>query len=107
MNANDILKQKLLDTEEDHTTGITREEVMCIQSKLESLHSELVEAVNNQTSSDLYYARMALAYIRDKAEAATVTRVHLKNIAESGIVKSGGPITIKEVMSDPAFADKP
>lgn len=49
MNAHDILKQKLLDTEEDHTTGITREEVLCIQSKLESLHKELVEAVNNKT----------------------------------------------------------
>lgn len=48
MNAHDILKQKLLDTEEDHTTGITREEVLCIQSKLESLHGELVEAVNKQ-----------------------------------------------------------
>lgn len=48
MNAHDILKQKLLDTEEDHTTGITREEVLCIQSKLESLHRELVEAVDEQ-----------------------------------------------------------
>lgn len=46
MNAHDILKQKILDTEEDHTTGITREEVLCIQAKLESLHRELVEAVN-------------------------------------------------------------
>ncbi len=48
MNAHDILKQKILDTEEDHTTGITREEVLCIQSKLESLHRELVEAVDEQ-----------------------------------------------------------
>lgn len=48
MNAHDILKQKLLDTEEDHTTGITREEVRCIQAKLESLHRELIEAINNQ-----------------------------------------------------------
>lgn len=48
MNVHDILKQKLLDTEEDHTTGITREEVRCIQSKLESLHRELIEAINNQ-----------------------------------------------------------
>jgi len=30
MNAHDILKQKLLDTEEGHTTGITRAEVIRI-----------------------------------------------------------------------------
>ncbi len=48
MNAHDILKQKILDTEEDHTTGITREEVQCIQSKLESLHGELTRAINIQ-----------------------------------------------------------
>lgn len=54
MNAHDILKQKLLDTEEDHTTGITREEVRCIQSKLESLHGELVEAVDNKTENPDY-----------------------------------------------------
>ena len=55
MNATDILNQKLLDTEEDHTTGITREEVECIKAKLESLRRELeslrrelVEAVNGQ-----------------------------------------------------------
>jgi hypothetical protein len=48
MNATDILNQKLLDTEEDHTTGITRAEVECIKAKLESLHLELVEAVNGQ-----------------------------------------------------------
>ena len=51
MNAHDILKQKILDTEEGHTTGITREEVRCIQAKLESLHRELVEAVNNQNTN--------------------------------------------------------
>lgn len=49
MTAHDILKQKILDTEDGHTTGITRDEVLCIQAKLESLHRELVEAVNNQT----------------------------------------------------------
>lgn len=48
MNAHDILKQKILDTEEGHATGITREELLCIQAKLESLHRELVEAVNNR-----------------------------------------------------------
>jgi len=48
MNAHDTLKQKILDTEEDHTTGITREEVLCIQSKLESLHGELTRAINIQ-----------------------------------------------------------
>jgi hypothetical protein len=48
VNALDILNQKLLDTEEDHTTGITRAEVECIKAKLESLHRELVEAVNGQ-----------------------------------------------------------
>lgn len=52
--ATDILKQKILDTEEDHTTGITREEVLCIQAKLESLHRELVEAVNKQTAKPDY-----------------------------------------------------
>jgi phage shock protein A len=45
----EILKQKLLDTEEDHTTGITREEIECIKAKLDSLHRELVEATNNQS----------------------------------------------------------
>jgi hypothetical protein len=50
MNANDILKQKLLDTEEGHTTGITREEIECIKAKLDSLHRELVDAINNQTT---------------------------------------------------------
>ncbi len=49
MTAHDILKQKILDTEDGHTTGITRDEVLCIQAKLESLHRELVEAVNRQT----------------------------------------------------------
>jgi hypothetical protein len=37
----EILKQKLLDTEEDHTTGITREEVECIKTKLDSLENTL------------------------------------------------------------------
>lgn len=63
MNAHDILKQKLLDTEEDHTTGITREEVRCIQSKLESLHRELVEAVNRGPAALLAVER-ALAWSR-------------------------------------------
>ena len=48
MTAHDILKQKILDTEDGHTTGITRDEVFCIQAKLESLHRELVEAVDEQ-----------------------------------------------------------
>jgi hypothetical protein len=46
--------------------------------------------------ADLREARMALAYIRDKAEFNTVTRTHLKDIAKAGILKSGGPITLKE-----------
>jgi hypothetical protein len=50
MNAHDILKQKLLDTEEDHTTGITREEIECVKAKLDSLHRELVDAINNQAT---------------------------------------------------------
>ena len=48
MTAHDILKQKILDTEDGHTTGITRDEALCIQAKLESLHRELVEAVDEQ-----------------------------------------------------------
>ena len=46
MTAHDILKQKILDTEDGHTTGITRDEVLCIQAKLESLHRELVDTAN-------------------------------------------------------------
>lgn len=51
MNAHDILKQKIFDTEKGHTTGITREELLCIQAKLESLHRELVEAVNQKIAA--------------------------------------------------------
>jgi hypothetical protein len=48
MTAHDILKQKILDTEDGHTTGITRDEVLCIQAKLESLHRELVESTDEK-----------------------------------------------------------
>ena len=54
---------------------------------------------------DLWAARMALAYIRDKAESHTVTRTHLKDIAKAGILKSGGPITLKEATRDVASAN--
>lgn len=48
MNAHDIIKQKLLDAEEDHTTGITKVELEALRAKLYSLHSELVEVTNKQ-----------------------------------------------------------
>lgn len=40
---------------------------------------------------------MVLAYIRDKAESHTVTRSHLKDVADRGIKKSGGPITVADM----------
>jgi hypothetical protein len=54
--------------------------------------------------ADLWKAR--LAHIRDKAESHTVTRTHLKEIEKSGILKSGGPITLKEAARDVLSANR-
>jgi len=40
MNAHDILKQKLLDTEDGHATGITRAEVIQIMEEFSKLKSD-------------------------------------------------------------------
>lgn len=50
-------------------------------------------------------SEIALAYIRDKAESHSVTRLHLKEVAKAGILKSGGPITLKEAVRDVLVAE--
>lgn len=45
-----------------------------------------------QQHAKLDAARNTLAYIRDKAESLSVTRLHIKDIAVTGLNKSGGPL---------------
>lgn len=64
------------------------------------------DAPNMETVlADLWVARMTLAYIRDKAESSSVTRLHLKEVAKAGILKSGGPITLMEAARDVLVAE--
>lgn len=62
--------------------------------------SVILASMTQDITNQLRAARMALAYIRDKAESSTVTRSHLKEIAKAGILKSGGPVTLKEAAAD-------
>jgi hypothetical protein len=58
----------------------------------------LLEAAkeNLRLRENLVIARKGLAYIRDKSESQSVTRIHIADIAKNALLKSGGPITLVE-----------